>query len=412
MKRSQITTFLILLLGASFIHAQNSQVEFATKKYPFVHSERNELVNDSVLNNLFEKMYLQRVSRNQHIRFLQIGDSHIQADFLSAQVRSNLQKDFGNAGRGLVVPIRLAGSNEPFNYKITSNVKCYGKRCVYVNDSLDYGVGGYAIKTSVDTAQFRIHTYNYPPLNYAFSQVTLFFSQDSSYRIIAADTAGNILGTFRVDSAYIKNTSTIKLPVATNDLVLQITRTDSAQRHIILYGFNLQNDSSGAVYHSVGVNGAEAYQYVSAKYFAEQTKFLFPDVIIISLGTNEAQRRPFDKTLTEARLDSLVKQLRQYNPNTPVILTTAPDSYYHRKYYNSAVSAYHTMAVDYAKRNNLTVWDLFSITGGYKSAYQWKKYGLMRRDGIHFTRAGYELQGNLFYEAIIKSFNRYVEHRP
>lgn len=412
MKRNLVITLLFLLCGAGTAKAQGAQVEFVAKKFPFVHTERNELVIDSVLKNLFEKMYLQRSVNNQRIRFLQIGDSHIQADFLSAQIRTNLQKDFGNAGRGLVVPIRLAGSNEPFNYKITSNVKCYGKRCVYVNDSLDYGIGGYVVETKVDTARFYIHTFNYPPLNYAFSKVTMFFGQDSLYRIIAEDTAGNILGIFETGSSHVRNTATLKLPSITNDLALRIEQSDSTQRDVLLYGFNLENDSTGVVYHSVGVNGAEAFQYVNAKYFAEQTIALLPDVIIISLGTNEAQRRPFDKALTEARLDSLVKQLKQYNPGTPVILTTPPDSYYHRKYYNPAVAAYHTMAVDYAKRNNLAVWDLFSIAGGYKSAYQWKKYGLLRRDGIHFTRAGYEMQGNLLYEALIKSYNRYVEHRP
>lgn len=139
---------------------------------------------------------------------------------------------------------------------------------------------------------------------------------------------------------------------------------------------------------------------------------LKPDLIIISLGTNEANRRPFNKELTAARLDSLIKQLQLYNPNATVLLTTPPDSYYGRKYYNPSIASMHTIIVDYSKEHNLPVWDLFSITGGYKSCYQWKKYKLMRKDGVHFSRAGYELQGNLLYEALMKSYNRYVSVRP
>ncbi len=383
----------------------------AQTKYPFVHEERNEIVGDKVLNGFFEKLYQQKTQNNQRINVLQIGDSHIQADFLSAQVRTNFQKDFGNAGRGLVVPIKVAGSNEPFNYRFTSNIKCYGKRCVYIGDSLDYGIGGFVVKTSDDTAQFRIRTFDYGALNYSFHKITLFYQQDSSYNFSIEDTLGNLLASIQKDSST-RNVSTTTLSINTNDIILKAHRNDSSENSATLYGLNLENDSNGVIYHAIGVNGAEAFQYVHAKYFSEQTQMLHPDLLIISLGTNEANRRPFNKELTAARLDSLIKQLQQYNPNTPILLTTPPDSYYGRKYYNPAVSAIHVIIVDYGKEHNLPVWDLFSATGGFKSCYQWKKYKLMRKDGVHFSRAGYELQGNLLYEALMKSYNKYVSVRP
>ncbi len=383
----------------------------AQTKYPFIHEERNEIVGDKVLDGFFEKLYQQKTNNNQRINVLQIGDSHIQADMLSGIVRSNFQTDFGNAGRGLVVPIRVARSNEPSNYKITSNVKCYGKRCVYIGDSLDYGIGGFVVKTSDDTAQFRIRTFDYGALNYSFHKVTLFYQQDSSYNFSIEDTLGNLLASIQKDSST-RNVSTTTLSINTNDIILKAHRNDSSQNSATLYGLNLENDSNGVIYHAIGVNGAEAFQYVQAKYFSEQTQMLRPDLIIVSLGTNEANRRPFNNELTAARLDSLVKQLQKYNPNTPILLTTPPDSYYGRKYYNPAVSAMHVIIVDYGKEHDLPVWDLFSATGGFKSCYQWKKYKLMRKDGVHFSRAGYELQGNLLYEALMKSYNKYVSVRP
>ncbi len=396
----------VVVCLVSCVYSLNAQM-----KYPFVHDERNEIVGDRFMSAFFEKLYGQKTYNNQRINVLQIGDSHIQADFLSAQVRTNFQKDFGNAGRGLVVPIKVAGSNEPFNYRFTSNIKCYGKRCVYVGDSLDYGIGGFVVKTSDDTAQFRIRTFDYGALNYSFHKVTLFYQQDSSYNFSIEDTSGNLLASIQKDSS-VRNVSSTTLSIKTNDIILKAHRSDSSETSATLYGLNLENDSSGVIYHAIGVNGAEAFQYVHAKYFSEQTQMLKPDLIIISLGTNEANRRPFNKELTAARLDSLVKQLQLYNPSTPILLTTPPDSYYGRKYYNPAIASMHTIIVDYGKENNLPVWDLFSATGGYKSCYQWKKYKLMRKDGVHFSRAGYELQGNLLYEALMKSYNRYVSVRP
>jgi len=120
---------LVLCLFVFNLKAQNNAaVNFECKKYPFIHAERNELIGAHSLDSFFQKLYVQKTQQKSRINILQIGDSHIQADFSSAQIRNDIQTDFGNAGRGLVVPFRVAGTNEPFNYKITSNVKCSSKR--------------------------------------------------------------------------------------------------------------------------------------------------------------------------------------------------------------------------------------------------------------------------------------------
>lgn len=411
------STLLLAITWLMTIHAAAQEqkalgtVTFSVEKYPFIHEERNEIVNAAAISSFFDKLYNLKTRQNTRLNILQIGDSHIQADFISGQARSNFQREFGNGGRGLVVPLRVAGTNEPYNYKITSNTKWSSKRVVFANDStLPIGIGGVTISCTADTASFIVKTYDYPPLNYATNKVTLFYDKaPAAYDYRITDTTGNTLGTLTTATiSPFANTSTTTLsqPVSIFKVVSEKTR--DMQSGATIYGLNLENDSSGVIYHSVGVNGAEAYQYARAKFFAEQTPALSPDLIIISLGTNEAQRRPFDKELTKARLDSLVRVLKQYNPATPILLTSPPDSYISKKYYNIAVSQVHDAMVEYAKDNNIAVWDLFSIAGGYKSCYQWKKYGLLRSDGVHFNRKGYEFQGNLMYEAIIKSYNEYV----
>jgi hypothetical protein len=54
---------------------------------------------------------------------------------------------------------------------------------------------------------------------------------------------------------------------------------------------------------------------------------------------------------------------------------------------------------------------MYNAMGGDHSADAWKKAGLLRTDGIHFTKDGYEYQGNLLFNAIIKSYNQYVPLR-
>jgi lysophospholipase L1-like esterase len=408
-----LTLCTILLLQGD-CYAQNSgYVNFSIKKLSFIHPERNEIINSSSLDSFFYKLYKLKAQNTGRVNILQIGDSHIQADFLSAQVRTNFQHDFGNGGRGLVVPLRVAGTNEPFNYKITSNLKCSSKRCVFVNDPMPIGIGGVTIQSFSDSTYFTIKMYNAPSIDYAFKKITLFYLKDSAaYDYDVQDTSGNVLAQMdALSNTPYPNTAVAILPANTNQIVMQARKNNDYQNNTTIFGLNLENDSAGVLLHAVGVNGAEAFQYARAQYFAEQTAALQPNLIIVSLGTNEAQRRPFDKVFAERRLDSLVSAVQMYNPGVPVLLTTPPDSYYKRKYYNTSLTQLHEVMVNYAKQHDLAVWDLYSIAGGYKSAYSWKRSGLMRSDGIHFSRAGYEYQGNLLYEAITIAYNYYVKHR-
>ena len=67
--------------------------------------------------------------------------------------------------------------------------------------------------------------------------------------------------------------------------------------------------------------------------------------------------------------------------------------------------------IEYADEHQYAYWDLYTVGGGTHSADLWRKNNLLQPDGIHFTKTGYQLQGSLLYEAIIKGFNEYVLYR-
>ncbi len=51
---------------------------------------------------------------------------------------------------------------------------------------------------------------------------------------------------------------------------------------------------------------------------------------------------------------------------------------------------------------NYAVWNLFEVMGGKNGMKRWYKANLAGKDRIHFTKAGYTLQGELLYEALTK----------
>lgn len=176
-------------------------------------------------------------------------------------------------------------------------------------------------------------------------------------------------------------------------------------------GISEESGTSGVVYQVFGINGATAQTFCNPEYIMKIAS-LKPDLIIISFGTNESHVRKYNGTQNKNQLDLLVNMLKSYCKNVPFLLTTPPGSYIkYRGRYRINENTEHVSEVirQYASENNIAYWDLYSIVGGRKYACSnWLNNGYMQRDKIHFTRQGYELMGNLLYNAIIKLFNKYV----
>ena len=89
---------------------QDSIIFEIPKLYGFENILEDTISNSYKLEKIYESLL--NVNKTQSkIIFLHIGDSHIQADYLSHTIRTKLQKKFGNAGRGLISPLKIAITN-------------------------------------------------------------------------------------------------------------------------------------------------------------------------------------------------------------------------------------------------------------------------------------------------------------
>lgn len=412
-RTSRFYFILFFLSLTGFVQAQDT-IAFSFRKYGFEKLEDNEIYNAESLSDFFERLYQLKKGVNSQVSMVQIGDSHIQADFLSGTIRQNLHRDFGNAGRGLIVPGRVAHTNEPFNINTSSNTNWEAKRIVFPDQPLPIGIGGITIQTKQADAKLTIKTQNAPsPMDYRFNAFTLFFQKDfSSFNVAVKDSVAH-------DIAYIgpytfeqyPNISRIMLPSLTNQVTLQTLQPLPDQNQFTLFGISLENGKNGVLFHSIGVNGAKFKHYNIARHFAEQTPVLRPEVFIISLGTNESLDYPYIDPQFFNYIDQMVESLRARNPNAKFILTIPPDHYRKKTRRNPGLNVVRDTLMRYAQQKNISYWDLFLAGGGEHSADLYKKYNLIQKDGVHFTKEGYELQGNLFYAALIKAYNTYVSYR-
>jgi lysophospholipase L1-like esterase len=150
---------------------------------------------------------------------------------------------------------------------------------------------------------------------------------------------------------------------------------------------------------------------LSAEYFADQSKVLNPDLIVIALGTNEALDHPYSDPKFLEYVNTLFQKLKSQNPNALFLISIPSDSFKKKTKKNPGVTDIRKKLLDFVELNKIACFDLYEAGGGKNSAEKWRKAELLRDDGVHFTKAGYELQGNMFYLALMNAYNQYVSNR-
>lgn len=411
-----VSRYLLLLCGLlwtalSTAYGQLSDSSiFATEG--LVSEENNVIHNADHLEAIFESLYQRSQGGEGQINIVHIGDSHVQADYMTHIVRRKLHERFGNAGRGLIVPLRVAGTNEPTNFKTASNVAWNSKRCVFPAQPLPIGVGGITIESTDPAARLEIYM-NDLWLDYSFNELTLFYeNDDASFDFLISDVDGMMLAKVEHEhEAIFCDCAHVSWPEKVNAVAIQMVKSSPGQERAVLYGIALENSMPGVVYHTIGVNGARYKHYREAKYFAAQTAILNPDLFIISLGTNEAIDYPFLDRNFIAEVDGLVSALRRNNPAAKFLLVTPQATFLQRNKTNPGIGEVRATIVQYAVENGLAFYDMYRAMGGAVAAPRWRAHDLLSADGIHLTRNGYAYQGILFYQALMKGYDRYVHTR-
>lgn len=379
-----------------------------TVGYSFLQQDEQQIDNASYLEPLFRKLFLQRVQGGQKISIVQIGDSHIQGNFLSRELRERLQRAFGDAGRGLIFPYKLAGTNGPRDYLVETNARWNGSSCQRnLSATTSFGVSGFTLETTNPKGEltFRLRDTATSETR-LFTKVTIFQHKTPlQYDVEVRDDNSNQTAQLYVENEYARSYY-FDRPVS--QFTIAAKRSNSRQKVLTLDGVTLENELSGVVFHSIGVNGAKFQDFVRASYFAVQVAELKPDLIILSMGTNEAQGHT-DEGYMYRTINSLTENLLKESPHSLILLTTPADSYLRGKGFNPNMPDMSKVIRKFAREKGFAVWDLFNLSGGENSAASWKNTGLLSSDSVHYSKTGYAAQGKLFYQSLLKGYNDYVQ---
>lgn len=345
-----------------------------------------------------------------------IGDSHLQADIATGDVRNLLQYDYGNAGRGLITPLKLSITNEPTDYSFTStNSWSHAK---LMNRTWPYAMGftGVSISPGKLSSNFTVATSEKEDIN-PFSSLIVFHG-GQFFVTSVADADGKSLPFVATPS---KDYTLIEL---TQDVTSAQVFFDSAG-DLTIYGVNLLGNRPGLLYHTIGNNGAAFSTYNRIGNVGTGISHLDPNLVIVSLGTNDAFGRFDAKTIT-SDIDKLISNIRSANPDAQFLLVTPMECQKQvwstvkqkkkgrgkkrrsRKVcsytVNTNVEKIRNLIMDYGKSHNIAVYDWYTVAGGDGASNKWLSDGLYGHDRVHHTRKGYHLQGELLYEALTDAF--------
>lgn len=409
-----VAVFLLLFLAQCHSQFRPPEVEITetdTVGYAFIQQDGNVIQQAQHLAPVFGKLHEQRVRGGKKINIVHIGDSHILGNFLTREVRERLQRAFGDAGRGLIFPYKLAGSNGPKDYLVETNARWNGANCQRDRDEqTPFGVSGFSLETTNSKAEltFRLRDTATSETR-LFTKVTVLqYNTLGEYDLEVRDDVSNQKAQIFLEGDYARSYY-FDRPVG--QMTVAAKRSNGQQKTFSLDGVSIENELSGVIYHSIGVNGARFQDWVRAEYFAKQVAELQPDLIILSMGTNEAQGRTEPDYLYNS-IKNLTDALAEHSPSTCFMLTTPADSYLRGKGFNPNMAGVSATIRKFARDKGYAMWDMFTFTGGENSAANWKSTGLMSSDSVHYSKLGYAVQGKLLYQSLIKGYNEFVTAKP
>jgi len=404
------------LAGSQPARAQASRpLDSLQAAYPFLNLAANHIENATIgLQRFYQR--LQQLPLHParlpggRVVVVHLGDSHLQADDYSGRVRLELQRTYGNAGRGLVFPYAVAHTNGSPTYFTTATGGTWrAKRVTTLPDSSQpIGVAGISLSTPDSGAGFSLRLPLLRRPDYRFTQLTLLRQPGPAafdWQVLSRhqEPLGTLPGLGQSVAA------TLRLDSLRDFVALRATRRRPNQSTGLLYGLLLENDQPGILYHGIGVNGAAVRQYNRNPLFFEQIPLLNPDLIIVSLGTNDAFiPGRFTPERFTGQLDTLVSGLRQRCPQAEILLVSPADSYRNRRDRNPDLARLAAVLRSYAQQYDLAYWDFNAVQGGYGSMGQWRTSGLALNDFVHFSTKGYDLQGYLLYRALQDGFATFL----
>lgn len=352
------------------------------------------------LTGFLQKLHELKNGRKRKVRIAYFGDSMIEGDLLTQTLRKLLQQAFGGSGVGFV-PITSQVSQ--FRQTVTDN---YSDGWEDVNfksgNSNRLFFSGHLFHTSSASVQMTDQTITDSTAIIEKSILCGFVPKSIGITVNNKPFTLHAGKTFnRIALGNDKNTG-IRLAVANDQLPVYGISFESASG-IIVDNFSFR-----------GITGVEWGRIDSS--FLEAIEENNPyDLIVFQYGVN-LLFRPNDKNFSWYAKSMLpvVRKFRNCFKETEFLLiSTADRAFRYGTQYKSAIGIDSLIKVQAALafETNSSFYNLFETMGGTNSIVDWanRKPSLANKDYVHPNHKGAEVLAHLFFESLMRDYEKYVQ---
>ena len=351
--------------------------------------------NKNGLHSFFSN--LQKVNTlNRPVRIAFFGDSFIEGDILSGDLRRLFQENFGGKGVGMM-PITSIVSG--FRRTVIHQFSAWNTCSFNNSNKSKLGING-CVYTPNNNAWVYYQGVNKNLLN-TFQKVSVFYSlPDNDTRIFYKKDKGT--------SVYAKlpknkNIGRVDIHGSCNNIQISFPPVNN----LCVYGVSLE-DTTGVMVDNYSIRGfsGTGLQYLPQERLSQFCDLLQYDLIILGYGLNVTEAKRTNYQGYENEMIKMVNHLKSSFPNTSVLLVGVPDRS------QKINGSYETMPgilamVEHQKnicqKTGIVFWNLFEAMGGKNSMplFVNSKPPKANKDYTHLTFAGGEYLGNLFYETFM-----------
>ena len=340
-------------------------------------------------------------------RVLHYGDSPTTADLITADVRSMMQQEFGNAGTGFVL---IARPWAWYNRRGVDMSASNWQIDIGGNSPLKDGLNGLGAVSFRGTPGAVANWTLKDPMH---RSVEVYYLAEPDGGDFTLECEGQLLGTVHAKAEQEgPGFAHFDIPEGASHFTLRV-----ASGSVRLYGVDFRRGGAGVVYTSAGINGANVTllsRALNQRHWAQELQHYNPDLVVINYGTNESGFPNFVDTTWGREMRLAVQRLHAALPGTSILLMSPMDRGTRTETGDidtlAAIPRLVNTESKVALDMNVAFFNTFEAMGGQGTMARWyaAEPRLVGADYIHPMPAGAKIVGELLFSALREG---YVRHR-
>jgi lysophospholipase L1-like esterase len=362
---------------------------------------------DGALDHFYQSLWRTEKREGDAVtRIVHYGDSPTTADLITGDIRSQLQKAFGDAGHGFVLVAKPWAWYQHAGVQLSASGWQMSPASHFEAHDGMFGLGGVSFSGS-ESAHSTIVFQN--PGQSAFE---VWYLRQPEGGVFTLSANGQTLG--RIDTAGDSKSpgfAAFRTGSPATDIEIQVE-----QGTVRLFGVSAEKDGPGVVYDSLGLNGASITvlsRMFNQAHWAEELGHRNPDLVIVNYGTNEADFAQFVDHQYEKELREAIRRIRTAVPKSSILVMSPMDR--GQRVGGGDIETMPTIprivAIEkrVARETGCAFFDTFTAMGGEGTMAHWynDQPRLVSADFIHPYPAGGKRIATIFTREIGAGLNRF-----